>query len=437
MSDVPARLTYLSARARNLPSQFRRPRRVTFLGLSPMQRKPSAADERPESPAELIARITAERQANAEPTGRHGAVAVLPARTRRRARDDDSDPAPTGRHGTPEPAGPDPVDDLDRAPSGSVGPMTAPSLTARRRRRGPVADTATIVTRDVAVSSRSRARRLAPLAVGAVVILLATVVATTVRPDPGPEPELSSALVDEPAVQVAPDEGSGATVPPTVESRAPESVGAVTPGEGALVVDDVTWTPAGGDDFTDGLSPDWTVYDQDGRSPDAVSVADGVLTLRGDEAGRTGGVAWTEGSRFGRWEMRARFPAGDPRYHPVLLLWPTDVEWPGGGEIDFAETASSSGTVAFFLHHGADNSQLYAERTLDTTQWHDYAVEWTENRVTGYVDGQKWFESTDPNTLPPGNMQAVVQLDWFADADPATGPAAPSEMQVDHVRLYT
>ncbi len=412
-----------------------------------MQRKPSAADERPESPAELIARITAEHQADAEPTGRHGAVTVLPARTRRRARDDDSDP--TGRHGAPEPATrrrrrvaePAPVEDPHLAPSGSVDSMTAPSLAARRRRRrrrrAPAADAETIVTRDVAGTSRPHARRLAPLAVGATVILLATAVATTVRPDPGPEPELSSALVDEPPVQVEPDECSGATVPPPIESSAPESVGAVTPGEGALVVDDVTWTPSGGDDFTDGLSPDWTVYVHDGRSPDAVSVADGVLTLRGDAAGRTGGVAWTEGSRFGRWDMRARFPAGDPRYHPVLLLWPTDVEWPGGGEIDFAETASSSGTAAFFLHHGADNSQLYTERTLDTTQWHDYAVEWTENRVTGYVDGQKWFESTDPNTLPPGNMQAVVQLDWFPDADPATGPAVPTEMQVDHVRLYT
>lgn len=467
----------------------------------------SAAGGTPETPAELIARIAAEHRADMGSTGRHGAVAVLPPRTRRRARDEDDAPAghgiavsETGRHGAPDPVGggsgtgrhgvippaaatgrrrraeapagpavveaaaaPPVVDPADAAgpvvsaPAPSLAPHTGVRRTGGRRRRRAAPgrgkpdrgsldrgnldrgnlDRGNLVTRDVEATGRSRGRRLAPLAVGALVVVLATLVATTVRPDPGPEPELSAALVDQPPVLVAPDEGSGSTVPPPVEPSAPESVGAVTPGDGAQVVEDVDWTPAGGDDFTTGLGPDWTVYDQDGRSPDAVSVENGVLTLRGDAAGRTGGVAWTEGSRFGRWEMRARFPAGDPRYHPVLLLWPTDVEWPGGGEIDFAETAGTSDRVQFFLHHGADNSQLYAERALDVTQWHDYAVEWTENRVTGYVDGQKWFESTDPNTLPPGNMQAVVQLDWFPGDDPTTGPAAPTEMQVDHVRLYT
>lgn len=427
-----------------------------------MQRNPSAAGGHPETPAELIARITAENAGAAESTGRHGAVAVLPERGRSRAGrgarpGDRPDRGPlgaeptersTGRHVVADPAVvTDPAVDAV-APPGPVDSESARSPAPHRRRRRAVSRTpgaAALVTRDAAAPSRSLARRLAPLAVGAVVVVLATFIAATVRPEPNPqEPDLSAALVDaeDPSVvRVAPDDVTPPTAPPPAPApSAEETVGADEAGTdeaGAPVVEAVTWTPAGGDEFTTGLSPAWTVYDDGNRSPDAVSVEDGVLVVRGDAAGRSGGVAWAEGSRFGRWEMRARFPQGDARYHPTLLLWPTDVPWPAGGEIDFAETASGSGTVSFFLHHGADNAQLYTDRPLDITQWHDYAVEWTEDRVTGYLDGQKWFESTNPATLPPGRMRAAVQLDWFPDDAASTGPAAPTEMHVDYVRMYT
>lgn len=395
-----------------------------------MQRNASGAGGRSETTAELIARITAEQGGDPEPTGRHGAVALLraPERTARRSR--------TGRHSLPEH-----VDTAFPAPDAIPAP--------RRHRRLPDADAAaaaeaTVLTQDTdGPRRRWQARRMAPLAVGAVVVVLATVIAMTVRPAGDPatdEPELSAGLVDpqDPSVtRVGPDDVTGATGPPPApDPSAEQTVGPDRTGPGAPFVDDAIWLPVGGDEFTTGLSPAWTVYDDARRSPAAVSVQDGVLVVRGDATGRSGGLAWTEGSRFGRWEMRARFPQGDPRYHPALLLWPTDVDWPAGGEIDLAETASSSDTVSFFLHHGAQNAQLTTARPVDITQWHDYAVEWTPDRVTAYLDGQKWFESTDPATIPPGDMQAAVQLDWFPGADPTTGPARPTEMQVDHVRLY-
>lgn len=353
-----------------------------------MRRKPSGADGR--SPAELIARITAENRAGAGSTGRSA---------HRR--------------------------------TGARHRFTASTDTAST-------DTATVVTRDLDDRDHSLGSRLAPLAVGAVVTVLATVVATTVRPEVGPpgpvETELSAVQIDSPAAP--PEAPSAATAPPPVESSAaapapePPAPEPVVPLPDEPVRTPPVWTAAGGDEFTDGLDAAWTVLDQDGHSRDTVTVADGVLTLRGDETGRTGAVVWTEGSRFGRWEMRARFPAGDPRYQPVLLLRPTEGE---AGEIDFVETSSSSDTVRFAMHGGDD--ELRSERTLDTTEWHDYAVEWTDDRVTGFIDGQKWFESTDPGTLPQGDMQTVVQLDWVPDAHPTTGLATPTEMQVDHLLI--
>src|SRR4051794_39863902 len=99
-----------------------------------MRRTTFAAEDRPESPTELIARISAE----------HGSPTVT-----------------TGRH---------------RRPGGSVD---------------------AVVTTEP-LPQRSLTRRLAPLAIGATVMLIATTVATTLRPVDDTAlaaPELSNAIV--------------------------------------------------------------------------------------------------------------------------------------------------------------------------------------------------------------------------------------------------
>jgi hypothetical protein len=128
----------------------------------------------------------------------------------------------------------------------------------------------------------------------------------------------------------------------------------------------------------------------------------------------------------------ARFPEGDKQYHPVLILWPSAENWPEGGEVDFAETNSAADDVMFFLHYGADNSQVFDRKVIDITQWQNYAVEWVDGRITGYINGEKWFESTNKDTLPPGDMHATIQLDYFPDG----GDPEPSEMHVDFMRIY-
>jgi hypothetical protein len=87
--------------------------------------------------------------------------------------------------------------------------------------------------------------------------------------------------------------------------------------------------------------------------------------------------------------------------------------------------------VSFFLHHGSGDQEL-AKKKIDITQWHNYAVEVTPDRVTGYVDGQKWFESTDRDTLPRGPVHPAIQLDWFPKGD----SPEPSELLIDWMRIY-
>ena len=124
----------------------------------------------------------------------------------------------------------------------------------------------------------------------------------------------------------------------------------------------------------------------------------------------------------------------DPRYHAVLILWPQDGYLRGkcDGEIDFSESTKDLTLTRFFLHYGCDNRQIRAAVPNDTTQWHNYAVEWTPDGIVGYLDGAEWFRDTDPTHQPPGPMHQTVQLDWFPDGTATT----PSTMQVDWVRVY-
>jgi hypothetical protein len=336
------------------------------------------------------------------------------------------------------------------------------AVTASGRHRLPRDHAEAVVTSD-APDSNSTTRRLAPLAVGAVVMLVATLVATLAQPsddpslaaqqlsnnaavaDPAQAPPATQEPTPEPAPEppaaAEPTEPPATTKPQAAERKAAAGEQAAAPGksggagEGRSAAAANGWTRAGGDEFNGGLSPLWSPYDGEGhdgqgrRTPDAISVENGMLVIRGDSEGNTGGMSWKEDQRFGRWEMRARFPKGDDQYHPVLILWRES----GGqenGEIDFAETTSASPDVSFFLHYGSD--QKYATKTIDIAQWHNYAVEWVDGRVTGYIDGQKWFESTDEETLPPGRMHATIQLDYFPDG----GSPKPTEMQVDYMRIY-
>jgi len=355
------------------------------------------------------------------------------------------------------------------------------AVSASGRHRLPAGHNDAVVTTDPLPSTSSLTRRLAPLAVGAAVMLVATTVAALARPaeeTPLAAPELSSAITrsapaappsapatepeatpsqepspqaaaagdgDEPAeksdgksgekagTKDAESEGSGTSG--KGGEKAPAARSTASGGDGRSAASAHGWTHVGGDEFNGGKSAQWTVYEGEGhagngrRTEEAISVENGMLVIRGDSEGNTGGMSWKEDQRFGRWEMRARFPKGDDQYHPVLILWP-DKGSSGDGETDFAETTSASDKVSFFLHYG--DEQEYAHKTLDITQWHNYAVEWVDGRMTGYIDGEKWFESTEEKTLPPGKLHPTIQLDYFPDG----GSPEPTELHVDYMRIY-
>ncbi len=413
-----------------------------------MRRKSSAAEDQLD-PRELIARITAE---HSSPSARKHAVHAAPgSATAVLAEDPPEDDAATAVSGT------------------GVHRLPEPD--------GDPADPAVVEIDHERTGRRSTFRRLAPLGIGGAAVLAAALVFTLLQPG-AEDPDLASALLNDSsrrsvsdgnALPSAPADGGARTLSDVTQGAtsqigaareaerkrreaadasrssgggrpaAPGAGAAQVAGDGVQTALKLGWGAATGDEFTGGgLGANWTAYDGPGhggagrRTPDAVSVENGNLVIRGDSEGNTGGIAWGDSQKYGKWEMRAKFPKGDKQYHPVLLLWPTEHPWPEGGEVDFAETNSAADDVSFFLHYGSSNAQKTATKPLDLTQWHNYAVEWTPDGIRGFVDGVQWFSSTDPSTLPPGPMHATIQLDYFPDG----GSPQPSEMHVAWMRQY-
>ncbi|MFC7849826.1 family 16 glycosylhydrolase [Arthrobacter sp. NPDC057388] len=230
---------------------------------------------------------------------------------------------------------------------------------------------------------------------------------------------------------------------PARPAPAPAKAAPGTAGNGTQAANALGWgSVVAGDEFNYTGTPDrtkWSVYNSAGhagkgvRSPQAWSVANGVATVSGDSAGTTGGMsAKFANQKYGRWETRMKTNKRDSEYHPVLILNPV-IESSTCDEVDYAESTADTTLVKFFLHYACSGEkQTYSAKAVDTTQWHNYAVEWTPAGITGYIDGVKTFTDTNPAHQPSGSVHQTLQLDWFPDGTSTT----PSQMQVDWVRVY-
>lgn len=203
-------------------------------------------------------------------------------------------------------------------------------------------------------------------------------------------------------------------------------------------------TPVAGDEFNYTGAPDstkWSVYKSAGhagnglRSPSQVTVNGSALHMAGDASGTTGGMSQRFSQTYGKWEARMRVsPGRDTEYHPVLILWPNQgrVSANNCAEMDYAESTKTVDQVNFFLHYSCSGAQARATKTLDMTQWHNYAISWSAGAIRGYIDGVQYFEDTDPSHIPDDPAHQTIQLDWFPDGTATT----PSWMDVDWVRVY-
>jgi hypothetical protein len=188
----------------------------------------------------------------------------------------------------------------------------------------------------------------------------------------------------------------------------------------------------------------WLPYDSVGhggkgrRSPDAISVRDGSLRITG-KGDVSGGMCWcgpsASSQTYGRWEVRARMDRGNG-YSGVALLWPSSERWPEDGEIDITELVFGDRRESYFnLHYGADNKVIGHASESDFTQWHTFAVEWTPERISYFMNDELEFEVTKPEAIPRNPMHMTLQNDTGITPRDSSTPAEVT-YYVDWVRIY-
>jgi beta-glucanase (GH16 family) len=217
------------------------------------------------------------------------------------------------------------------------------------------------------------------------------------------------------------------------------------------------WTLVFNDEF-DGAGPgldsskDWQVYSgQQANSPgfshfdpSEVYVENGVLRLRiehkttaGDPYGCGGlEVPIAQARTYGRWVVRARFPAGKGNVGYMGLFGQTLTE------IDFGEVAGKTPTVnTFTQHYGPNDTQDQHPwtGTDSTAGFHEYTVIWDGATLTWLVDGVQQYQTkqyfmTESLVVAIGDWAAPCSIDWAGCPDPST--VYPAYMDIDYVRIY-
>ncbi len=160
-------------------------------------------------------------------------------------------------------------------------------------------------------------------------------------------------------------------------------------------------------------------------------------------------VSWT----YGRIEARIRIPKGQGIWPAFWMLGANidGVGWPLCGEIDIMENIGSLPSTLYGTIHGpgysggggiSGNTVLAGAALGD--DFHVYAIEWEENRIRWFLDGQQFFTLT-PGNLPNGSawvfnapqfliLNVAVGGNW--PGSPNASTVFPQRMTVDYVRVY-
>jgi beta-glucanase (GH16 family) len=195
--------------------------------------------------------------------------------------------------------------------------------------------------------------------------------------------------------------------------------------------------------------------------PENVRVQDGMLVIEARQesepiAGRNYSSARvkTEGLhdwKYGRIEARLKLPQGQGIW-PAFWMMGEDYEqkgWPACGEADIMEFIGSEPDLIHATMHGPGYSGSSGIGTSLATSaeslkndFHVYAIEWDENEIRWYFDGQQYFKRTPQEV--PGEwvfnhpffilLSLSVGGNWPGYPDSTT--VFPQYLFVDYVRVY-
>ena len=158
--------------------------------------------------------------------------------------------------------------------------------------------------------------------------------------------------------------------------------------------------------------------------------------------------------KHGFWEIRAKLPSGIGTWPAIWMLNSKidSIGWPYCGEIDIMEHVGfDPGKVFFSIHntnlygnvHGTSQQGVYELNNFETS-FHRYAIEWGENFIKGYVNGDLYFEyikaSNSFSDWPYSDpffliINLAIGGEW-GGIQGIDNSIFPASFIIDYVRLY-
>ena len=158
--------------------------------------------------------------------------------------------------------------------------------------------------------------------------------------------------------------------------------------------------------------------------------------------------------KYGRIEIRAKLPIGKGIW-PAIWMLPTDNQygiWPRSGEIDIMEFVgfnpdSVFGTIHTEAYNGMRGTQKVKGISLKnlSTAFHTYAIEWSEQAITFFVDDQPINHFTNDHqnqfaTWPFDQrfhliLNIAVGGNWGGKYG-IDDSIFPQQLLIDYVRVY-
>jgi len=211
----------------------------------------------------------------------------------------------------------------------------------------------------------------------------------------------------------------------------------------------------------------WGNNEQQFYLQDNVRIEDGRLLIEAKKESiggmpYTSARIWTQptfGQKYGRFEASIKLPIGDGLW-PAFWLLPVNSPygtWARSGEIDIMEARGRFPNVSTgALHYGdtwPNNTYRSANYNfpagMNINQFHQYAIEWEENEIRWYVNGNLYFRMTDWYATGH-DFPAPFDTEFYIILNLAIGgtfdgnrlpPDAlfdePVLMEVEYVRVYS
>lgn len=228
----------------------------------------------------------------------------------------------------------------------------------------------------------------------------------------------------------------------------------------------VEWQLVWQDEFTQSIGPDWVFEttnnngwgnaEKEYYQAANATIDNGqlVITARREDVADshyTSARLKTQGRlsfRYGRVEARIKMPAQQGIWPAFWMLGSNinEAQWPACGEIDIMEHINTENRTYGTIHWQDDsgNHAEYGGNTpISVTDYHVYAIEWDEQAIRWYVDGNQYHEVDIHNNT--GSTEEFHR-DFFLLLNMAVGgnwpgqqvddAALPARMYVDYVRVY-